>query len=93
MNDVIYRQELIDRLNHVIEKGVVSQFSGGHPITAEVVKRVVETLPSAEPKIVRCRECKHYRYDNDDIMPYCIINSDYGWKNDDFCSYAERREE
>ena len=41
-------------------------------------------------QIVRCKYCKHHRYDRD--IPYCDrIDYGYGWKDDDFCSRAERR--
>ncbi len=47
---------------------------------------LIEILPSAQPEIIRCRECKHY-----DGRPCGIVD----WYNtaDDFCSRAERREE
>ena len=35
-------------------------------------------------EVVRCKDCKHH-YENDDFI--CI-----GVKDDDFCSYGERRE-
>ena len=58
----------------------------------ELVEDALGDLPSAAPEIIRCRDCKHHRYDSDDITPYCIIDcGGYGWKNDDFCSYAERK--
>ena len=49
MSDLIYRQEIINVLDRVIEYGAVSGFSEEHPITAEAMKRFVEKLPSAEP--------------------------------------------
>ena len=46
-----------------------------------------------DEEIIRCKDCKHHHYDNKDI-PYCDrIDYGYGWKDDDFCSLAERREE
>lgn len=48
-------------------------------------------LLKEEPEIVRCKDCKHYHYDKDQI-PYCDdIDYGYGWRDDDFCSHAERR--
>ena len=45
-----------------------------------------------QPEIIRCRECKWHRFDKDNI-PYCYnIDYGYGWKDDDFCSRAERRD-
>ena len=45
---------------------------------------VLEELPSAQPEIVRCKDCKYY-----DGRPCGIVD----WYNtaDDFCSRAERR--
>ena len=61
---------------------------------------ILEQMPSAEPGIVRCKECKHFHYD----MPYVIQGipilghevCDFwgdGCKTNEngFCSYAERR--
>lgn len=56
------------------------------------IQRIVE-LPSAQSEIIHCRECKWHRFDKDNI-PYCYnIDYGYGWKDDDFCSRAERRED
>lgn len=47
--------------------------------------------PSAQPEIIRCKDCKHHHYESEDI-PYCDrIDYGYGWKDYDFCSRAERR--
>lgn len=44
-------------------------------------------------EIIRCKDCKHHFYDNDGI-PYCDnIDYGYGWKDEDYCSKAERKEE
>lgn len=50
----------------------------------------VEELLSAEPEIIRCKGCKHHHYEKD--IPYCDrIDYGYGWKDNDYCSRAERR--
>jgi len=50
----------------------------------------IKALPSAQPEIIHCRDCKHHHYESKDI-PYCDrIDYGYGWKDDDFCSRAER---
>lgn len=57
----------------------------------DAVKMASEALKGIEPEIIRCKYCIHYRvYDN---LPYCDRAGfyGYGWKNDDYCSYAERR--
>ena len=67
-------------------------------VTDEVVKGLKQ-LPSAQPEIIYCKECKHFHYD----MPYVIQGipvlghevCDFwgdGCKTSEngFCSYAER---
>ena len=50
----------------------------------------IKALPSAESEIVRCKECKHHRYDRD--IPYCDrIDYGYGWEDDEYCNRAERK--
>lgn len=51
----------------------------------------IDTAPSIE--IVRCKECKHYFYDELNDCKMCYVH-EYGeiWEDDDFCSYGERRE-
>ena len=51
----------------------------------DVIAEVIEELPSAQSDIIRCKECKHY-----DPNDHCYLQ---GAEADDFCSYAERREE
>lgn len=49
----------------------------------------LKDLPSAQPEIIRCKDCKHYTEPN---IEYCEL---YGamilWGKDDFCSRGERR--
>ena len=90
MNDLISRQATI----------VVIECSGLDDDSKDTVVRVLEQLPSAQPEIIRCKECKHFHYD----MPYVIQGipvlghevCDFwgdGCKTSEngFCSYAERR--
>ena len=51
---------------------------------------------SAQPEIIRCKDCKHY-YFADNRIPLeqrytCALDGDR-WKPDSFCSFAERKEE
>lgn len=51
----------------------------------------VQKLPSAEPQIIRCKDCVHWKHSS--IRPnYCDV---WDWCNqaDDFCSFAERKKE
>ena len=43
-----------------------------------------------EIELIRCKDCKHHCYVNK--IPYCnLIDYGYGWKDNDFCSRAERK--
>lgn len=48
------------------------------------VKQWLDHLPSAEPEVIRCKDCKHW------VIDGC---KDTGCLEYDFCSYAERRGE
>lgn len=66
MDDSISRQaaiEIVDRYDksHMILKG--KPMLGAASIVIEL-----EDLPSAQPEIIRCKDCKHFHYD----MPYVI---------------------
>lgn len=83
MRDLISRQAAIDEIKALYE--------WHDTVTEDRTIDHLKRLPSAEPEIVRCKNCKHHHYDNKDI-PYCDrIDYGYGWKDDDFCSRAERR--
>lgn len=43
----------------------------------------VDLMPADVAPVVRCRECKHHKNDF-----YCLYR-----KDDDFCSWGERRED
>lgn len=89
MSDTIYRQAAIDALCIV---GCGSKYCG---ISCEEVM-AIETLPSAQPEVVRCKDCKWY----DIAHPYgsvitdvfhCKINGRF-FEASHFCGYGERRE-
>ena len=68
------------------------QHSNGFNTALVAVQCDLDKVPSAQPEVVRCKDCKHHHYDSEDI-PYCNrIDYGYGWKDYDFCSRAERRE-
>ena len=59
-------------------------------IAKTLLETVLQDMPTAEPEIIRCKDCIFHNYK--DGIPYCEnIDYGYGWKDDDFCSYAERR--
>jgi hypothetical protein len=53
------------------------------------LQRCIEKLPSAQPEIIKCRECIHWKH-SAVRENYCEV-FDWMSKADDFCSFAERR--
>ena len=95
MSDLISRQAAIDAC-HNYEDGKDAYAYG------DVVEKRLKTLPSAEPEIVRCKECKHQekffhtdrrRKDGGYYIYGCELAEEYSHVclDDDFCSRAERR--
>ena len=84
MNDLISRQDAI----RLAEQGQIQGFEWQF-------KKLCE-LPSAQPEIIRCRDCKHYYYaDNripQDQMCTCDLDGDR-WSPNSYCSFAERKTE
>lgn len=79
MDDLISRAAAIDVLKAIPDHNDGMVFE-----TLSHAIRDIELLPSAQPEIIRCRDCKHY-----DGRPCGIVD----WYNtaDDFCSRAEGR--
>ena len=98
--DIIYRQDAIDALNEYFARiGKLKRrglTEGEKAISLDTVG-TIKTLPSAQPEIIHCRECKHWR--EGDAYSYCdklfsmgvLDVYDYMTSEDDFCSNAERR--
>lgn len=51
-------------------------------------------LPSAQPEIIRCKDCKHCFVDGEKVLfNVCELNHNKVQGDDWFCADAERREE
>lgn len=94
MKDLIYRQ---DAINAIITEGrtVDSRYLESERILHESdAVEAISMLPSAEPEIIRCEDCKwcEEHYDTDGNAPYWICkNWDGGTDADGFCHEAERK--
>lgn len=97
MSDLIDRQKAIERINKQREHlrpNIYPQDEIGdaaYRICAEFIER----LPSAQPKIIHCGDCR-YKDDgiDEDGIPFlkCLNGRSYGGTRiNDFCSWAERR--
>ena len=90
MADLISRQAAIEAVCAVCGKSCdKSEFVYNAPQDEQVIlcpeHYVLCTLPSAQPEIIRCKECKHW-----DGVDTCDVIDAPVWDND-FCSMAERR--
>ena len=79
LNDTISRQAAISHVDDV-------PYIKDHPNVGLLWKAWIESLPSAQPDIIRCPDC----YYNDGTA-YCELHF-RNVKAKDFCSWAERRE-
>ena len=112
-DDLISRQAAIDALRFAQHRFTVADEAGGmgtvkwseDVIYFAAAERVLSELPSAQPEIIRCKDCRH-RIVNDHygekgylkIKGYCELDTGDPFElgrdaqNDDwFCADAERR--
>jgi hypothetical protein len=82
--DLISKQTIIDRLDYVIENGA-SDSNGLHPLSAEVVRDMVEQLPPAEPHWIPVTE--RLPETTDAVLTTYIVNGDRSRKYVEESSY------
>lgn len=84
-DDCISRQAAID----VIEAGRLTKL-----VDAETAVNGLKALPSAQPEIIRCKDCKYARLTYDGSCKYCDIwfpdEAEY-MDGDYYCASAERK--
>lgn len=85
-----------NRLYHeVFEKDSEDQrWDSGCWMRYRLFEKVLKEQPTIEqPEIIRCRDCRYWQ-DNNGGYPHdeCRWNKDETPNEDDYCSYAERRE-
>lgn len=86
--DLIERQAALDGINEYLEEYSGTDQNGLHNpkwCAMKEAEMLIKDLPSAQPEIIRCKDCKHFSdiYCNKHM---CRTN----W--DSHCSFAERRE-
>ena len=98
MNDLISRYVAID----VVHKWLSSVFGINSTDNSIGVFKRLRQLPSAQPEIVRCKDCKHFEYDHLyviqglPVIGHLVCNKwGDGCRTDEngYCFMAERREE
>lgn len=90
MSDYIDRQDAINAIYHYFP----------HMGSMKLAATVLHEVPSAEPEIVRCKDCKYYVIHTlfGRSQAWCERLCDefdkslaHGVESDDYCSRAERR--
>ena len=90
MNDYISRQDAIDALAELQGKASTKAELKG---ISKVWKRI-KKLPSAQPEIIRCGQCKYAEVaDKEDAQDgyTCQFHRGSIWFSGSYCSWAERR--
>lgn len=97
MNDLISRQAAIEAVEEVDwysqnrNKDMVSGANSAEHqawYKAEDIYTALERVPYAEPEIIRCKDCRWFGRIGCAIR---IVDDSDKPKDDDFCSFAERR--
>ena len=87
-NDLIERQAAIDAVNSHFGFNIEEEYGSA-------VQEVINGLPSAQPEIIRCRDCRYqYKGCNESeswnvcgYRPWLHVPTD----DEHYCGYAERR--
>ena len=85
--DTVSRQAAIDAMEEHRDKPPVleSDYDFGRREMLEACIDEIESLPSAQPEIIHCKDCCHYPGEHTD----CPLIG-WGRNENDFCSWAER---
>lgn len=60
---------------------------------AKEISKQLRQLSSAQPDIIRCKDCKHWRSNTEFCSTFTELNVAHRMPPNGFCSCAERREE
>ena len=87
MDELISKQAAIDALDKRFDNIPMEQ-------TTEILqlRRDLRQLPSAQPDIIRCKDCKQFRRWIDTDICFCDI-TEAEMSDNDFCSRAVRKED
>ncbi len=96
MGKLIYVDDIVKRLERVIRIGAKAD-DGEHPISAECVLSVLESLPTVEAvEVVRCKDCIHYQFASNRAFGFPVKQCKWTGFEDiddyDFCSSGRRKD-
>ena len=92
MEQLILRQAAIDALRTCYDTETITMDNGDEYINYGDAVGEIEQLPSAQPEIIYCKDCKQFRRWIDTDICFCDI-TEAEMSDNDFCSKAERWEE
>ena len=87
MDGLISRQAAIDAL---------IEWYGCEPSDIGAFENIIEKMPSAQPEVIRCGQCKYAKVaDPEDSQDghTCQFHRGSIWFSGTYCSWAERRED
>ena len=101
MDDLISRRAAIDAIGKVADELYKNIIKGATFPQRQwfdgmaYAESVLENLPSAQPDIIRCKDCKHYQFADNRAFGMPIKMCEWFGFEDvddfDFCSRAERK--
>ena len=92
MPRLIDANALIDEWNTLIKK-MHKDSDGAYPVDFAIVISAVSKAPTVDAvEVVRCKDCKHYLYDDFDGAYVCMQLSKYV-KPDFWCAHGERKDD
>lgn len=83
----------IQAVTQIVLEFIVEYLGGA--FDEDLQKKLMErmnAMPSAQPEIIHCKDCKYYVYGDNEEEYYCR-NSGIGELETFYCADAERREE
>ena len=91
MNDLISRQAAIEVIDAVFPVDPMkSEYAQGIACGAALAKTYVEQLPSAQPEIARCKECRYVYYDEEFGNYWCDrMSGSFKVEADGYCKWGK----
>lgn len=93
-DELITKGAAFDALNEVMIAYIPRLFGGLEEIPLECAMAIVK-MPSAQHEIIRCRDCRFYEWMSNRVpeeQTWFCHNWNAETGKDDYCSYAERRQ-
>ena len=88
MSDLISRKEAIEAIDAVFPVDPMkSEYAQGIACGAALAKTYVEQLPSTQPEIVRCKDCRYHIPHDGRCRLWCQFVDSLEW-----CSRAKRKD-